>query len=69
MFTCQLCNGVSKPRQQPKKVVVERRPKTYINPGGLMSKGWEIVRELIVCAACALSLNKEKEVTESYERR
>lgn len=69
MFTCQLCNGVSKPRQQPKRVVVEWRFKNYLNPGGLMSKGWEIVRELTVCAACALSLNKEKEVTEAYGRR
>jgi hypothetical protein len=69
MFTCQLCEGVSKPRQRPKRVVVERRPKTYLNPGGPVSHGWEIVRELAVCAACALSLNKEKEVTEAYGRR
>ena len=66
MFNCQLCNGISKPHQRPSKVVVERRPKTYTNYSGLISHGWEIVRELAVCAACALSLRKEEEVSESY---
>ena len=54
MYICQNCGEQSAPRQAAHRVVVETREKIYpyrseSDPGG---KGFETVKELLVCANC-----------------
>ena len=69
MFRCQLCSCVVPPRTRVRRLVLGRRPRQYPSrpkanlvfrdgkkhhtddPGG---KGHEVVREVLVCPACAL---------------
>ena len=65
MYICGKCEKVSAERQTPTRVVVERREKVYPYrakanklPGGIFKddpggKGWEIVREVLMCLFCA----------------
>jgi len=50
MFICAITGKVSEPREKMIKVVVETRPRTYTNYNILgdevISKGWEIVKEV-----------------------
>jgi hypothetical protein len=74
MFRCESCNRVAPPKKPANKVVVERRecahaPRSDANshrprrrrkaprdPGGA---GKQIVREMVVCDACAEELTSE----------
>ena len=53
MFRCQKCQQLTKPGESQRKMVVERRDKTYILPNGEITEGWEIVREIFLCPSCA----------------
>lgn len=48
MFKSQLSGKQYEASIAPVKVVVERREQTYINEAGLISHGWEIVREIMI---------------------
>jgi hypothetical protein len=55
MFYCQSHNGPSRPSESPIKVIVQTRPKRYINVVNkktIESFGSEIVREIQVCKDC-----------------
>lgn len=51
MFICQHCGCLSDPGEKPVRVVAETREKLYDNDG-VITKGREIVRELIVHKDC-----------------
>jgi hypothetical protein len=51
MFKCQGCKTVQQPHSKPKRVVTEKRQVTYNNMGQI-SKGWEIVKEIVLCEVC-----------------
>lgn len=51
MYKCQLCNSNIGPRKCHYKVVVEKREREYHNEDKV-SKGWEIVKEMVVCSDC-----------------
>jgi len=50
MFRCSITNKLSKPGEKQNKVVIEKRDKVYTDPdtGEVISKGWEIVKEISV---------------------
>ena len=57
MFKCQACGGVSAPKEQSRVWVADTRRKTYAlldKHGKRIGKsvGWEIVREVRLCAGC-----------------
>lgn len=65
MFICAVTKKVTEPRVPAKRVVVEKRPATYINTVGFdqygepirkVSHGWEIVREIMVSPEGAAQL-------------
>lgn len=51
MFICQHCGCLSDPNEKPVRVVTETREKLYDNDG-VITKGREIVRELLVHLDC-----------------
>ena len=51
MFNCQICHSRIGPRKQQHRVVVEKREKEYHNEDKV-TKGWEIVKEMVVCSNC-----------------
>ena len=55
MFKCQRCGAQSKPRQKQHHVVLETRPKTYVNGdrSETITKGTEIVKEEHIGDCCA----------------
>ena len=57
------CADCGKPSKKTNHVVVETRPKTYLNveTQEIVGKGFETVKEVIVCDKCAES-RKAKEV-------
>lgn len=66
MFICENCRIVSEPVVKPKRVVTQKRTKSYVNyrPGeegrlifGKPTVGWEIVKETNVCNDCFNHLN------------
>lgn len=48
MFKSELSGKCYGEYTSPVRVVVERRPKSYQNKDGKLSRGWEIVREIAV---------------------
>ena len=48
MFRSQLSGKQYPPKTKPKRVVVETRPRQYVNEVGFVSFGTEIVRELLL---------------------
>lgn len=57
MFTCEACGNVSAPKEQSRAWVSSTRRKTYAlldKHGKRIGKsvGWEIVREMRLCAGC-----------------
>ena len=67
-FKCQQCNKAQPPHTTTIRVVAQRRQVTYksrandkgevIDPGG---EGWEIVKELVICAECKEAVDKIEE--------
>jgi uncharacterized protein YqkB len=58
MFKCGSCRAQQAKGVKTTRLVVERRPKDYtrLDKNGqpvLIGRGWEIVRELLVCPPCA----------------
>jgi len=54
VYKCEKCEQFSKPGEKQKRVVVETRKKIYSDPrNGTTGEGWEIVKEVAVCATCA----------------
>ncbi len=51
-FKCDQCNTVQKNGVKPTRAIVETRQVTYKNDEGLVSHGWEIVREENLCSEC-----------------
>ena len=51
MFICQQCNRQTVAGEKQFKKVIDSRPKRYDN-GGIISEGWEIVKEISVCGEC-----------------
>ena len=60
MFRCQNCGSNIGPRVSPVKIVTEKRPQTYTNSAGYLVRGWEIVRESIVCPSCDEAIKEEE---------
>lgn len=58
MYKCGVCNSVVEAGAPAYKLVVEKRNKSYQNPSKKVkgevkySKGWEIVKEVLVCREC-----------------
>ena len=57
MFKCRKCGEVQRPRVKSNLLPVEVRTKTYSTwneeeKKEKISKGWEIVREIILCPDC-----------------
>lgn len=52
-FICNQCKKPSPAGTPATKVVSEQRRRQYVNEQGHSSEGWEIVREVSVCAPCA----------------
>jgi hypothetical protein len=50
MFKCAITGKNSKPGEEQKKLVIERREKQYTDPdtGEVIATGWEIVKEIAV---------------------
>jgi len=58
MYRCQNCNALVGPEQTERKVVVEKRPKQYVDEErNLTFSGWEIIKELSVCSTCEQMLS------------
>ena len=53
MYRCDKCHEVTKPGERVNKIVEEKRDKVYEYDGVIIGKGWEVVREIKVCAECA----------------
>lgn len=52
MFRCELTGELSNDREKPVKLIVEKRPKQYLNEyNEVVAEGWEIVKELKVRAS------------------
>lgn len=51
MFHCDACKELSKKHEPMHKLVLKKRDKKYVN-AGIVTAGWEIVRELSVCGEC-----------------
>jgi hypothetical protein len=54
MFNCAFCKKPQPPGTRVTKVVIERREKQYPDVGTRGGKGWEIVKEVDACVACAV---------------
>jgi hypothetical protein len=53
MFKCDNCGGNQPKGVKAERAVVERRDVEYKDEkGALLGKGWEIVRELLLCKVC-----------------
>lgn len=73
MYRCELCQEVVAPRTKTIRIPVETRAKQYpnrtktVNAGRGRKKevtvhggtGFEIVREIVICPACAVKRKKE----------
>lgn len=56
MYYCEQCNKLSEPRVGQYKKVVEKRERDYVSKMRekiKVTKGWEIVKELLVCRECS----------------
>lgn len=53
MYICADCHNVSDVREPQYKVIAQKRKVEYLNQG-LISKGWEIVKEEALCTVCYL---------------
>ena len=52
-YRCQQCECQVECGQEQKKVVTEKRKKTYeTEDGHFLGDGWEIAKELSVCGGC-----------------
>jgi len=51
MFKCESCKETQPPQSKPHRVVLQKREQTY-NNNGIISKGWEIVKEALICDEC-----------------
>jgi len=51
MFNCESCKETQPPRTKPHRVVVQAREQIYNNQGRI-SKGWEVVKEALLCDEC-----------------
>ncbi len=64
MFKCQLTGRLIGPGVSPKRVIVEKRERTYENKVKgkvIVSQGWEIVKELIVDPSLEEEVAKHEE--------
>ncbi len=52
MFVCQQCGQQVDRRVHAIHLIVEKRDREYTQPDGHISRGWEIVREIIVGPCC-----------------
>lgn len=64
MFICDNCRNISTPLEKSVRIVVETREKIYTNKKRIgkklifkESKGFETVKEKIVCLDCSVSLS------------
>jgi hypothetical protein len=55
MYRCEECKRVTNPGEKQNRVVVEKREKIYSSNDNCTSKGFEIVKEKVVCGICFLS--------------
>lgn len=51
MFNCESCKTTQEPRIKPHRVVTQARKQSY-NNNGIISKGWEVVKEILICDEC-----------------
>jgi hypothetical protein len=53
LFKCNNCGGQQGKGTKAQKAVVDRRDVTYVDKAGkVIGKGWEIVKELLLCGEC-----------------
>jgi hypothetical protein len=52
MFKCGKCGVLTKPGEGATTLVVERRDREYPQPDGEITRGWEIVKEILVGPCC-----------------
>lgn len=57
MFICAICKSSIGPSIPVNKRVAVRRDRSYVSEQGKMSYGWEIVKEVNLCAADAKALD------------
>ena len=50
MFKCGQCGKNSIPKEKPERLAIETRKKVYDKK----YKGWEIVKEILLCQECQL---------------
>lgn len=53
MFRCGKCGRQTEPREGAQHLIVEKREKEYQLAEGEISRGWEIVKEILICKPCA----------------
>jgi len=51
MFNCEGCKTTQAATVKPHRIVAEKRQQTYTN-NGVITRGWEIVREINLCDEC-----------------
>ena len=61
MYVCELCFGVSQPRDKQIKRVVETRERIYYDTSGRnkIGEGREIVKEQVICASCVGRIKRD----------
>lgn len=52
-FRCEACRQAQPPRAKPDLLPVEFRPKEYRNTSADLIPGYEVAREVKLCASCA----------------
>jgi hypothetical protein len=76
MFKCQNCNGNTEANQPVNKIIVKHRDRSYFNlienpfrrqSREVNSEGWEIEKEIRVCATCYTQLTG-KEARKTIKR-
>lgn len=55
MFKCGICGENSEEKEKASHVILETRKRTYNYGPGLVSTGWEIVKEVLAHAKCAIT--------------
>lgn len=74
MFTCEACGGMSAPKEMSRTWVSEKRKRLYalLDKHGKRigtSVGWEIAREMRLCAGCHEEAVKADEYRTQQEQR
>jgi len=51
MYRCEDCGRITNPGEKQNRIVVEKRERVYESLDKT-SKGWEIVKEVVICDSC-----------------